>query len=247
MQILFNKVMSQVRFIWIGTLMFLQFTAAIGQGQSGKVSLLDAQTNPAAIIDEIPIAQPKFKGSYFYNDDFIKGDVFFITQKKIENTLFRYDLLNETIEVKTQNDHSRIVGVYYVDKIEVTNNHLSGGTQLINIRRFDKYASGLLRIIKETSSSKLAEKLTVEIKEANYSPVLNVGSRDHQYIKKRNLTYIVNNEIIANELDRTVKSIRKAFDMKRKTVSKYLKSNNLSLSNDNDLLQVLDYFNYTKQ
>ena len=229
-----NIVINMKRRIMI--LGFLLVTIITVYGQKGVISLADEDVNPGAVISEIPVPEPKYEGSSYLSDEFEKGTIYFTTGHIFKNASYRFDILNELVEIQTDDVSQRGYDIAFVDSIQSIGFNRE---KLVNIKHFDKSKIGLLKVLKQRDNKVLGELTNVKVRKANYNVALNTGSKNHEFIKEEQYIYIANNKIIKEGLDRSTKSLAKAFSVNKKVVKSLITSNSLNLENDDQFFETL--------
>jgi hypothetical protein len=83
----------------------------------------------------------------------------------------------------------------------------------------------------------LLKKVSVEFIMANFSPALNVGSKDHKYVKHIDYFFLKSGNL--EKLPK--KKLELIFEDNKEAMSAFIKSKNLK--NENDLIEIFNYYN----
>jgi hypothetical protein len=90
----------------------------------------------------------------------------------------------------------------------------------------------------------LAKRTELIFIKSNFNPALNVGSKQHKYLKKEHLYYAVNGEMMSIPSKR--KSLPSIFQGRQNDVEKFIKINELDVSKQRHLIIVFNYVNDVK-
>lgn len=189
----------------------------------------------------IPMPPGKVIGDNYLTTQWRKSNVLlFESEKMIEGYPVRYDIKADELEFKTTNgikvlagskvksfvsvDSSKAEPVFYVNAKLYNAGGLNGF--------FEVVADGQLPLLKHTE---------IEIKKADYSEALNMGSRDDKIIKKHTFYQAVKNDIV--KVPKSRKKFLEALPDKQQEMEKFLSANSLSLSREEDLKAIYEHYN----
>lgn len=211
-------------------LLTISFGASHAQINNQK-AVLEKEVNPGAIIDEIKLPPPKTLGTYFWDDDWHTGTITLYTGKKIENLPLRYDLEHNQIEVQVGNE------------VKICGNKLAKQFFWIETpgdTSFFVHRNDFQQLLVDNKGIQLLKQITIIEKEADYVPALDVGSKNRKLVKKKNY-YLVSNDNV-KKFTTNKKKNNLLFGDKADEVSKYLKSNNLKYTKEEDLIKIASYY-----
>jgi hypothetical protein len=86
----------------------------------------------------------------------------------------------------------------------------------------------------------LLKRTELIFKEANFNPALNIGSKDHRYLKKEHLYYLREGELQPLPSKKSIPSLLVG---KENAVRDFIKANQLNLGKENHLIKLFEYFN----
>jgi hypothetical protein len=90
----------------------------------------------------------------------------------------------------------------------------------------------------------LVKRVDLIFRKADFSPALNVGSKDHRYLKKSSYFFVKDG--IITVLPKK-KDFYKMFVGKEDIMNSFVKENNLSISKENQLVMIFDKYNELAQ
>jgi len=202
-----------------------------------------ATTSPnSGNIPTLPGAPPKVEGDVYLNKSFNLSVFQLYDDKILEGYIAKLDLkLNEFDIVTAQGikvlKGKQVKSFIFVDSLT----HLQ--SNYVNTREWkiaeDEPIEGFFQILSEGELT-LVKRSTVIFKKADFNAALNVGSKDHRYIKKESIYYI--SDKVATPMP-TKKNILKLFGEREKEMNAYVVDKNLNLSKEHDLKRIFDYFN----
>jgi hypothetical protein len=87
----------------------------------------------------------------------------------------------------------------------------------------------------------LLKQTTVYVKKADYSVQFDVGSRDDKILKKTELYFAKNGQVL--ELPSSKKKLLPLFGDKAEAIGKFIQDQNLSTSREADLVTIFQHYN----
>lgn len=200
-------------------------------------------TGTSGVINTLAPAPPGIVGDSFLNESFSEATLLlFDGERMLPGYQVKYDILKDDFYLMHRNS-IRVLSGAAVRNFSMTDS-------LTKVRRF--YISGkLLKDPKGTElsgfyevivdgPSALLKKTSAIIKEADFHPALNVGSKDHRVIKNVSYQYCIDNVV---QKMPTAKNIAIAFPQQPEVMSKFIKDNYLSLKEEKDLKRLFEHYN----
>jgi hypothetical protein len=199
-------------------------------------------------IPSLPMAPPGISGNV-YLTKYYNSTVFqlYDSDKYMEGYLSKLDLQRNEFDLRTPKGvmvlkGSQVKSFAFIDSI--TNERCS----FINGKEFitkDKVplVGGFYQII---SDGKVPLLLRSEIilKKATYNPTLDVGNKNHQYIKKEQFFYLNGNTVAPLPKKKFLFEI---FGDAKPKISTFAETNALDLSKRRDLIRLFDHYNTTEE
>lgn len=226
-------------------LVLVMSTAGFTQVMVSPHSKLMFQRSPLGFISELPPPPPGTVGSAFYDDAWLTADLFLKNETRLEGVKVKLDLSSQNFEVLHEGEIKVLPGNRVLSFQWIT----SKGIQEVFVRGDYITAEGLMlngfmKLLSDTEPFRLVEFITVEKLSANYNPQLDVGSKDHQIVKKSR-TFVAKDKLVLE-----VKGGRKKFINDFKTifetdVSGIVKEFDIDTHDDQELLVLLKQLNYS--
>lgn len=182
--------------------------------------------------------KPETIESVYITDDWNTGTVLLKSGEAIPNFPIKYDLKNNVLEIKTESG-IKIAGFtklkgFEVDRVMVKQTFFNAAE--LNIPDL----TGLVEeLVKDKVS--LYSKPYLEVLPSNYNPALNVGSRNDTFIKKEKIFLVRDNAV--TDVTKSGKKILGMFGERSKAVEQFVKENNLSYKNKEDLKKIVEKYN----
>ena len=223
-------------------LIFISTSVGLAQTQDTEKKIkdhyvMDHNTNPGRMINEIPYSKGEMKGSYHYWEQWLPGVINLKDNGQVEDLKLKYDLKNQVIEVKSS------AGVYTIDPGHVKNFVVYEGTDTMVFPSAKKYlpgTRGIVKVIYSDPQFSVFLKPEIKIKESTYNPALDIGERGDEYLQYEKAFLVENKK--PKEFNRNLSGIQKALPNCSRDLKKYVKANNLNIKkNNNDLIAALKY------
>ncbi|SHH59093.1 hypothetical protein SAMN04488109_4515 [Chryseolinea serpens] len=185
----------------------------------------------------------------------VVGDTYFSTQwkastillykdeKMVEGFLTRYDIRANEIEVKTQSgikivSGDKVKSFIWIDSVSRVPSYF------VNAKDFkDKdqtTLSGFFQVVVD-GPLPLLKQTTVYVKKADYSVQFDVGSRDDKILKKTELYFARDGQVM--ELPSSKKKLLPLFGDKAEAIGKFIQDQNLTVSREADLVTIFNHYN----
>lgn len=205
--------------------------------------ILDPYTNPSQVIDEIKLPPPTLEGTYYIEDQWKKGNVFFKSKFILKDFLLKYDLEHHLLEIKTHDD-IKVATANQLKSFEWKNDKAVDYTRFENCTNFS-YKDGTPEIgffeIMVEDSIRLLAKPAFEIVKSNYVPTLAMGRKNDKVVKKE--TFFIESDNIIYPVSSSKNKNYLLFKSKSKDIENFVKENNLSFKNGDDLIKIVKYYN----
>jgi hypothetical protein len=235
-------------------LFVLQGVAVLSQNPSSTRNfmqnkyLLERMANPEQLlmgtVQTLPPAAPDVVGNDLLNAQFQKATFLLNDSSLLEGLPVKYYITRNEFDVKTKAGLRALKG----DRVKsfVWIDSATKKPQVfINAREFKRPngtpGAGFFQLITEGKVG-LMKQTEVIFKEANYHEALNVGSRDHQLIKKIHYYYLINNTF--SPLPK--KKLESIFPDHQTDVQRFIKINTLDVAREDHLQALFDYYNSLK-
>jgi hypothetical protein len=204
-----------------------------------------AQTEPltrASALKIMPVAPPETIGSTYLNDEWVLGNIEIKQNTLIENLPIRYDLGNQTLEIKYEGE----VKICPLDRIQnfsylnvESNLFKYFNTSEVNNIGFD-LPKGICRVLIKDKATLIKYIYTQKI-EGNYNLALSMGDPDHKIVKKETPYAIINDTVyeVKNNFNRN----SEIFGSKSAEMKAFIKKNKLKFKEENDLTQIFEHYN----
>lgn len=197
-------------------------------------------TNPNQIVTSMPAAPPDVKGDVYLNKTFNLSVFELYDGRVVEGFLTKLDLNRVEFDVITPQG-LRVLKGNLVRSLIMIDSLSKAQSNFVNTQEWKggEPLQGFFEILVEGEMT-LARKSEVIFKKADFHPALNVGSRDHQYIRKDKLYYIKNKDFFEVPQKKDLMSI---FNDRKKEMSSYLNRSTINLSRESDIARLVAYYN----
>ncbi len=210
-------------------------------GQNEVIAVIDKNTNPGEVIDELPIPPPKLEGSLYLFDDWITGDVFLKNNKVLKGYPIRYDLKNQLLEINASGE-IKVCQLpllkSFAYKEPIGDSIFYHNTSEVNNITYD-LPKGVCQILLD-GKIKLVKYEYIEIKEATYNVALSMGERNDKALKKSKIFALVNDNVFA--VKGSIKKNETLFKDNLKEIENFVKKNKLKLKNESHLIRIFQFY-----
>jgi hypothetical protein len=196
----------------------------------------------ATALKTMPVAPPEVEGSSYLNEEWVTGNIEIKKNTLLENLPIRYDLENQTLEIKYDGQ----VKICPLDRIQNFSYLNFGGNQFkyfntseVNNIGFD-LPKGICRILVDGNAT-LIKYIYAEKIKSNYNMALAIGDPNHKVVVKETPYAIVNDHVY--EVKNSLKRNSEIFGDKSGKIKAYSKENSLNFKDESDLTQIFEYFN----
>lgn len=208
-------------------------------------SKLMFQRSPLGFISELPPPPPVTAGSAYYDEGWLTTDLFLKNETKLEGVKVKLDLSSQNFEIL----HEGAIKILPGDRVLSFQWISRKGAQEVFMRGDFTTAEGLkvtgfVKLLSDTEPFRLIEFFTVEKLSANYNPQLDVGTKDHQIVKKSR-TFVAKDKLILEVKGGKKKFISDFKDIFQTDVSGIVKEFDIDTRDDQELLVLLKQLNYS--
>ena len=182
--------------------------------------------------------KPETIESVYMADEWSSGKVLLKSGEEIANLPIRYDLKNNLLEIKTDAG-IKVAGFTKLKGFEV--DRIAEKQTFFNAAGLGiAELTGLVEELVKGKTS-LYSKPYLEVLPSNYNAALNVGSKTDQFLKKEKLLLVQGNTV--TDVTKSGKKILGLFGEQSKAVEQFVKENNLSYKNREDLRKIIARYN----
>jgi len=208
----------------------------------GESALNDWAGNPRQEIVEIKLPPPTLEGSYYISDKWHSGTIEFKDNKLLTNYSLKYDLENNLLEIMS--DVGLVVcGLPFLNSFQWYNYEGNDTTRFTNCENFIfEGENEIIGVVKIAARGKinLYSRNYIVIQEPTYNQALNVGNRNKKILIKTTYYLGKNKNLVAIQ---SKKKFLKYFGNEAKKIEKYRSTNKLKIKEEDDLKQIIDYYN----
>ena len=203
--------------------------------------VLDRLTNPAEVFAEFDARVSKVKGTYYLDDSWNQGTIWLKNKKIIKNYLLKFDIENQWMEVKFDND-IKLLDLRWIKSFEWVDNeakrsyfvstsqyNFEDGVQRLGV--FEVLSEGQLSLVAKTDT---------KVREPNYVPALDMGDMDTKIYKVEKL-FIVADDVV-KPFPKKRSEFLALFGDKSAKIEDYSKINKLKFRDKEDALQIFNYY-----
>lgn len=214
--------------------------------------LIERMSNPEVLlksggtVQTLPMAPPDVLGSERLYDYYNLASFLLNDSTLLEAVPARFYVLSNEFEIKTKQGPRALKG----DKVKsfVWIDSASRNPQyFVNMKEFKREngvsGTGFMQILTEGNIT-LLKQTEILFKEANYHVALNVGNRDHEFIRRTNLYYLKGDTFQPLPSRKKLLSI---FPDKQAELQKFVKLNQLDLGNEHHILALIGFYNKIKE
>lgn len=224
------------------TILFLSLHFLSAQGQTSRSEgMIDLSTNlENSLVQQIPLKPLSTTGTYFYLDEWKKGQIELFNGSKINGFSLKYDIENDELVIKTDQ------AVKKLDGQDVRKFALTNSLQPINFINAKFYSiNGIVKggfyEILVVGENQLLSKQSVAIQQATYNPAIDMGTEENKIVKKETLFLARNMELF--EFGSSQKKNLEIFGSKSQIIKQFAKDNKLKLKKKEDLIQIVSHYN----
>jgi len=194
-------------------------------------------------LTEIPKQKSAPEGSVYINDEWVNSTVVFNDATYIPNLQTRFNLSSQFLEILNTDN---TIGVVYYAQIDyiITNEKHGKSSVFANCAKFSEYTelkNGEFVEVLVDGKATFIDEIKLEVIQANYNTAIAAG-KNHDTYSKKHAYYIINNGKIL-KIKKSKKSILNALQDKEEQISLYIKTNNLKMSNIENIINVVNYYN----
>jgi hypothetical protein len=196
-------------------------------------------------LTQIPPKPANVVGSVYLNEDWkestlnLKKSALGVSQLASIN--MKLDLKTNTLELQTDKD-IKVLGGANVESFAWRNDMRPTEEKFINCDKFSLEGTKLLgfgRIIAEGNKLTLLEHYYLEFVKADYNLALDVGNKDHKFLRRSKLYFLKDNKLFPASR----KSVQTVMADKKQLVSQYAKNQKLNLKEARGLASLVNYYN----
>lgn len=202
--------------------------------------LANMDTNSGSIMG-MPLPPPGIIGEDYLNDNFRKSSFLLYDKSELEGYLTKYSIGRNEFEVQTKLG-IRILKGSLVNTFVAIDSNSQTSHIYVNARNFKNVqgedGNGFFEILSE-SNILLLKKTEAIFKKSDYNATLNIGSRDHKYIKKEMFYYGKNNVYAPIPGKKKLASI---FDDKVPEMQRFIDINSIKADNESHLKILFEHY-----
>ena len=183
------------------------------------------------------LTEQDIEGSPYLSDEFSNGTVYTTEKYKVVDVPIRYNIYNDDLEFKTPED--KIMAVSKPETIELAD----FGTFKMSYRNYitgSKERSGYFKIVEEGNATLLA-KSEVFFQKAEPGDGIKPG-KPARFVSKPDMFYISVDKQPALRINKK-NDVYEALKSHTKGLEAYVKQNKLKLTKEDDLQQLIKYYN----
>jgi hypothetical protein len=228
---------------------YLLFAALVFPGILSAQGVKDVTdpvvNNQFGYLTQIPAKPAGVVGSVYLNENWkettlkLKKETYGVSE--LEGVKMKLDLKTNTMEFQTDKG-IKVIGGANVESFVWKNDLQSDDETYINCDKFSFENTKLLgfaHVISPGKKVSLVQHQYLEFVQADYNVALDVGSKDHKYLKKNKLYLLKDNQLIPVNK----KSIAIAMADKKQQIGQYKKDQKLNLKDQQDLVSLIAYYN----
>jgi hypothetical protein len=201
--------------------------------------------NQFGYLTQVPPKPADVVGSVYLNENWKEATVNLkkatLGIEKLAGINMKLDLKTNTLELQTDKD-IKVLGGSNVESFAWMNDLQSKEVKYVNCDKFSFDGTklhGFGRVLAEGNKLSLIQHQYLEFIKADYNLALDVGSKDHKYVKREKLYFLKNGQLIPA----SKKAMQTVMSDKKQEVSKYAKEQKLNLKEESGLAAVVEYYN----
>ncbi|MBC5773831.1 hypothetical protein H8S95_07135 [Pontibacter sp. KCTC 32443] len=188
-------------------------------------------------ITEITERIENATGSIYLNDEWATGTLYTSSGHVLQDSQLKYDIKHDVMEINTP-DGVKVLQGRYIKQFELQ----EANQKALYVSGSDNdVATGLhtafYKVLASAKDLKLLSRTELHLKQSNYSPQFDVGSKTDKLVKKEKL-YIAQ----GNNLTKLEKDSFSVFGGKADKVKAYAKDKKLKLQKKEDAIQLLRFY-----
>jgi hypothetical protein len=191
----------------------------------------------------IPFPPGKVIGDTYLSVEWKTSTILLYDGKMIEGYPTRYDIHMDELELNAKNGIKVLAGNKVKSFVWIHEVTKEPG-YFINAKEFKNGDNiplrGFFQVLVD-GTVPLFKRTIVSVKKADFNPVLNVGSHDDTILKKNELYYASKGQVFRTPS--TKKKVLLLFGEKSADVEKFINKNALSITKEEDLVKMFEYYN----
>ncbi len=208
-------------------------------------SISETGVTAGSTLYGLPGSPGEVIGDYYLNKRWNKASILlYQSETMIEGYPVKYDIKNDLIEIKTTAG-IKVLDVRKIKNLVWTDSMAIAPQYFVNAHEFKKgktIYSGLLEVMVD-GPLPLLKRTELDVREPNYVPALDVGSKDTKILQKSVILYSKGGELIQIK---NKKDVLEASGDLSKEVEDYIKKNKLNLSKDAGMRRAFEFINSKK-
>lgn len=196
-------------------------------------------------LNQMPLKPAGITGSVYLNEQWktatlnLKSGVLSVSQ--LAEVLVKLDLKSNTFELLNGAD-IKILDGNKVESFSLVDDVHPTDEVFVNCDKFFFEGTKLIgfgRLIHKGDKLSLIQHVYVEFIQADYNVALDVGSRDHKYVKRDKLYFVKDDQMIPVNKQ----SISNTMSDKGTQIKKYVKEYHVNIKQEGDLAKLVAYYN----
>jgi len=205
--------------------------------------VINANLNRSGIIDQIKNEDQIVKNTSVYiEDEFLKGKVVFINSSAFKDGVFRYNLTNNSLEIKFDDGQLKVAGAYVI-KYFVLLNETNDSVTYINDKFFfesENNDGGSVYRILHNADISLIKKFYTETIKSNYVAAFDVGEKQDRQIKQTAYYFVEGQNLSILKSESDLRELAK----RNKLWFDYYKENKIKLKKEESLIAFFEFINF---
>ena len=225
------------------TLVFGQWAIPANMRASNTMtSISESGVTAGGTLYGLPGSAGEVIGDYYLNKRWNKASILlYQSETMIEGYPVKYDIKNDLIEIRTSAgikilDVRKIKNLAWIDSMAIAPQYFVNANEF---KKGKKSYSGLMEVMVD-GPLPLLKRTELDIREPNYVPALDVGSKDTKILQKSVILYSNSGELIEIK---NKKDVLEASGDLSKEVDEYIKANKLNLNKDAGMKRTFEFIN----